>query len=502
MKLNLPAGLLVIFAFAQVEARAADDPKRPNLVLIIADDMAWNDCGAYGNPKIRTPNIDKLAREGMRFDRAFVTCSSCSPSRSSMITGRYPHNTNAQELHSPLPAEQITFVEKLKESGYWTAAAGKWHLGNAVKNRFNVVRDANTAGFQLPTDKNAKKRMTAEGSSAVQSGCDQWIPVLRERPKDKPFFLWLASFDPHRDYQPGAIPKPHKPEDVVIPPFLPDLPEVRRDLALYYDEIARLDHHIGEVIDELDRQGVSANTYVLFISDNGRPFPRCKTTLYDSGIKTPWIVRAPGRIEAGSRCESLVSTIDIAPTFLRLAGIKPGPTFLGEDISRLFRDPKAKVHRLIFGERNWHDYEARGRAVRSETIKYIKNDDNAYPLTPPADAVRSLTFTAMSRLHDEGKLTRVQEWCFESPRPAEELYDLKADPDELRNLADDPKYAGTLAEMRRALSEWTNETMDVKPETLSPDEFNRRTGEPLPNRVRPRPTIKASKAGKVLKPAK
>jgi N-sulfoglucosamine sulfohydrolase len=502
MKLNLPAGLLVVLALAQVEAYAADEPKRPNLVLIIADDMAWNDCGAYGHPKIRTPNIDKLAREGMRFDRAFVTCSSCSPSRSSMITGRYPHNTNAQELHSPLPAEQITFVEKLKESGYWTAAAGKWHLGNAVKNRFNVVRDANTAGFQLPTDKNAKKRMTAEGSSAVQSGCDQWIPVLRERPKDKPFFLWLASFDPHRDYQPGAIPKPHKPEDVVIPPFLPDLPEVRRDLALYYDEIARLDHHIGEVIDELDRQGVSANTYVLFISDNGRPFPRCKTTLYDSGIKTPWIVRAPGRIEAGSRCESLVSTIDIAPTFLGLAGIKPGPTFLGEDISRLFSDPKAKVHRLIFGERNWHDYAARGRAVRSETIKYIKNDDNAYPLTPPADAVRSLTFTAMSRLHDEGKLTRVQEWCFESPRPVEELYDLKADPDELRNLADDPKYAGTLAEMRRALSEWTNETMDVKPETLSPDEFNRRTGEPLPNRVRPRPAIKASKAGKVLKPAK
>ncbi len=127
----------------------AAGPGRPNVVLIIADDMAWDDCGAYGNPKVRTPNIDRLAREGMRFDRAFVTASSCSPSRSSILTGRYPHNTGAEELHWPLPPEQVTFVEKLKASGYWTAAAGKWHLGNAVKDRFDVVREADPSGFQL-----------------------------------------------------------------------------------------------------------------------------------------------------------------------------------------------------------------------------------------------------------------------------------------------------------------------------------------------------------------
>ena len=147
------AGLLgVLFA----SATAAEGPKRPNVVLIIADDMAWDDCGAYGNPKVRTPNIDRLAREGMRFDRAFVTASSCSPSRSSIITGRYPHNTDAEELHWPLPPEQVTFVEKLKASGYWTAAAGKWHLGNAVKDRFDVVREADPSGFQLPAGKDAK----------------------------------------------------------------------------------------------------------------------------------------------------------------------------------------------------------------------------------------------------------------------------------------------------------------------------------------------------------
>src|SRR5262249_30404493 len=247
--------ILVMLGCGLISAstRGAEGPKRPNVVLIIADDMAWEDCGAYGNPKVRTPNIDRLAREGMRFDRAFVTASSCSPSRSSILTGRYPHNTGAEELHWPLPPQQITVVEKLKASGYWTAAAGKWHLGNAVKDRFDVVREANPSGFQLGTVKDARARMTAEGTGAIQSGCDQWVPVLRDRPRDKPFFLWLASLDPHRDYQPGAIPESHGPEDVTVPPYLPDVPEVRKDLALYYDEISRLDHYVGEVLIELDR---------------------------------------------------------------------------------------------------------------------------------------------------------------------------------------------------------------------------------------------------------
>ena len=469
-------------------SRAAEEPKRPNVVLIIADDMAWDDCGAFGNPKVGTPNIDKLAREGMRFDRAFVTASSCSPSRSSLITGRYPHNTDAEELHWPLPPEQVTFVEKLRASGYWTAAAGKWHLGNAVKGRFDLVREANPAGFQLGTGKDAKARMTAEGSGSVQSGCDQWVPVLRDRPRDKPFFLWLAALDPHRDYEPGAVPEPHRPEEVVVPPYLPDVPEVRKDLALYYDEIGRLDRHVGEVMAELDRQGEAGNTLVLFLSDNGRPFPRCKTTLYDSGIRTPLIARWPGHVGPGSRCSSLVSTIDIAPTVLKLAGVEPGPSFQGEDLSPLFKDPTAKVRDLIFAERNWHDYAAHGRAARTERYKYIRNDDHDTPLTPPADAVRSPTFVAMRRLRDEGKLTPAQRSCFVSPRPAEELYDVDADPHELVNLAGDPKHSGLLADMREALSQWGRETGDAVPGRLSPDEFDREAGDPLPNRVRPRPT--------------
>jgi arylsulfatase A-like enzyme len=481
-------------------AIAAEGPKRPNVVLIIADDMAWDDCGAYGNRGVRTPNIGRLAREGMRFDRAFVTASSCSPSRSSIITGRYPHNTDAEELHWPLPPAQVTFVEKLKASGYWTAAVGKWHLGNAVKDRFNLVREADPTGFQLEAGKGTRTRMTARGSGAAQSGCDQWVPVLRDRPRDKPFFLWLAALDPHRDYEPGAVPEPHRPEDVVVPPYLPDVPEVRNDLALCYDEISRLDRYVGEVLAELDRQGIAEETLVLFLSDNGRPFPRCKTTLYDSGIRTPFLVRWPGHIRPGSRCGSLVSTIDIAPTVLRLAEIAPGPIVQGKDFSPLFQDPAAKVRDLIFAERNWHDYAARGRAARSERFKYIRNGDHESPLTPPADAVRSPTFRAMRRLRDTGKLPPVQRSCFDSPRPAEELYDVDTDPHELVNLAGDPKFAEVLGGMRRALSEWELATGDVLPEKLSPDEFDRETGDPLPNRMRPRPKKPMPKAGSISKP--
>ncbi len=327
------------------------------------------------------------------------------------------------------------------------------------------------------------------------------MSTLRERPRDKPFFLWLAALDPHRDYEEGTLSKPHDPKDVVVPSYLPDVPDVRKDLAMYYDEIGRLDDYVGQVLDELKRQGEEENTLVLFLSDNGRPFPRCKTTLYDSGIKTPLIVRWPGHVEPGSRTDSLVSSVDIAPTFLELAGLKPGPTIQGKSFAAVLPDPKATIREFAFAERNWHDYAARARAVRSKHYLYIRNDDNEFPLTPPADGVRSLTFQAMRRLRDEGKLTPAQSLCFVQPRPAEELYDVVNDPDELHNLADAPEHAAALAALRNELTRWQQETDDVKPATLSPDEFDRETGEPLPNRVRPRPSKSQRKATGRLSPA-
>jgi N-sulfoglucosamine sulfohydrolase len=467
---------LCSLALGLAETATAATSTRPNLVLLIADDMASDDCGAYGHKTIQTPNLDKLARSGMRFDRAFLTASSCSPSRSSIITGRYPHNTGAQQLHWPLPRDQVTFVELLKKAGYWTAAAGKWHLGDAVKDRFDLVREANPSGFRLAGPK-------PEPDASGKSGAGQWLPTFQERPKGRPFFLWLAAFDPHRDYEEGIIPKPHQPEDVVVPPYLPDVPETRKDLALYYDEISRFDRFVGDVMAELKRQGELDNTLILFISDNGRPFPRAKTTLYDSGIKTPWIVSWPGHVKPGSVSASLVSSIDIAPTFLELAGVESGPSFQGKSFAPVLKNPTAVVHDYVFAERHWHDFEDHVRAVRSGQYKYLRNYYPELPGTPPADAVRSPTFQAMRRLRDAGKLSQRQLTCFLKPRPTEELYDTEADPHELHNVASDPRYAATLNQLRKALVDWQRSTDDRLPGARTPDEFDRETGSPLPNRT-------------------
>ncbi len=442
-------------------------PARPNIVVILADDLAWDDLGAYGHPTLRTPNIDRLAREGLRFDRAYVTTSSCSPSRASLITGRYPHSADAEQLHWRLPPDQLTFVELLRTSGYWTAAAGKWHLGDAVKDRFDLVREANPAGF------------IKGASTSSASGCEDWVRTLKERPKDRPFFLWLAAVDPHRDYERGSF----KPADVVVPPYLPDVPEVRQDLADYYGEIERLDGYVGRVLAELPE-----NTLVLFLSDNGRPFPRCKTTLYESGIRTPLIARWPGRIEPGV-CGSLVSTVDVAPTLLSLAAVEAPPTLQGRSFVPLLDHPGTSIREQVFAEKNWHDYEDRSRAVRTLKYKYIRNDYADLAGTPPADAVRSPTFQALRRRRDAGKLEPEQRQCF-GKRPEEELYDVESDPHELENLAGDSRYVRILDKLQDALEAWEASTQDVKPASRTPDEFDRETGEPLPTRKRPRPSKK------------
>jgi arylsulfatase A-like enzyme len=439
---------------AGARVRAEEGTKRPNFVILIADDMAWDDCGAYCNRHVRTPNLDRLAREGLRFDRAFLTTSSCSPSRASILTGRYPHATGAPELHQPLPLEQRMLTEALRDAGYYTAAAGKWHLGNAAKVKFNEVREG-----------------------GPPSGATFWLPTLRERPKDRPFFLWLAALDPHRPYRQAPVPQPHTPADAVVPPFLPDTDVVRQDLADYYDEISRFDTNVGLVLDELKAQHLELDTFVLCLSDNGRPFPRCKTTLYDDGIRTPFIVRFPGRVKPGTVTGSLVSSVDIAPTVLELAGVKAPPTFQGQSFAHVLTNPGAKAREFAYAEHNWHDYRAFERGVRSERYTYIRNWLPELPGTPPADAVSSPTFQQMRTLWDQGKLNEGQRSCFVTPRQPEELYDVQQDPHSFHNLARDPKHRDVLERMRKALDAWQQETGDhFDPDKLTPDRFDRELG--------------------------
>ncbi len=459
--------------------RKPDD--RPNIILVIADDLSWNDLGCYGHPSISTPHIDQLAEQGMLFNRAFLTASSCSPSRASIITGKFPHQTDAEQLHWPLPADQITFVEKLRDAGYWAAQSGKWHLGDAVEDRFDTTMQVSVDGFQVSKD----GTMTM---STNASGCEDWIGLLNARPRNQPFFLWLAAVDPHRDYREGIIENPHTVEEVVVPPYLPDTRSVRQDLALYYDEVSRLDSFVGLLTRELDKEGLAENTLILFISDNGRPFPRDKTTLYDGGIKTPWIVRWPRQVRPGSSSGSMVSAIDIAPTFLYVAGVDKYGDFEGVSFMDVLRDPESVVRTSIFAEDHWHDYEDYSRAIRTERYKYIRNFYYDLPNTPSADALRSPTFRAMQELEAQDKLPVAQRACFLVPRPEKELYDLLMDPFEIENLVADRRHRDLLATLRDEMQQMRRRTNDRLPDKRTPDEFDRSTGQPNQFRIRPRPS--------------
>jgi arylsulfatase A-like enzyme len=445
------AVLLSVCAGRAWAAQAAA-PARPNFLFLIADDVSWDDCGAFGNPHVRTPAIDRLSAQGMRFTHAFVTASSCSPSRASILTGRYPHATGAANLHDPLSPEQNTFAKLLRRAGYYVAAAGKWHLGQPAVRTFDRVRQ--------------------------QPG--RFAEAVDECPRDRPFCLWLGFFEAHRPFQRSPGDDRHKPVDAVVPPHLPDVEETREELAAYYDEIARMDAEIERVLERLERRGAARNTVVVFIGDNGRPFPRSKTTVYDSGIRVPLIVRWPAGLPAGATCDALVSAVDLAPTVAELAGIGEGTgTFQGRSMAPLFRRPSAEIRPAVFAERNWHDFADCGRAVRTRTWKYVRNAETASAATPPADVVRGATFQAMRRLRREDKLTPAQQVCFLRPRPAEELYDLDQDPDELHNVAGDPSVAKSLAEMRARLDRWTRETGDDTSAPRRPDEFDRETGRRL-----------------------
>ena len=231
LKQFLVGGLILSSVFANAQ-------EKPNFVFIIADDIGWNDIGCYGNEVVKTPNIDKLSAEGLRFTNAFLTTSSCSPSRCSIISGKYPHSTGAAELHTPLPESQVPFPLLLKENNYYTAQAGKWHMGPAPHRAFDRYTDFDKSDHN-------------DGYIDSDGGENYWVQFLRERPKDKPFFFWLASHDAHRPFTADTFKITHDPAKIKVPIFLADTPETRQDLASYYNEIGRFDYYVGKVMEEL-----------------------------------------------------------------------------------------------------------------------------------------------------------------------------------------------------------------------------------------------------------
>lgn len=415
--------------------------QRPNFIFIITDDISPDDLGPYGNTIVPTPNLDRIATAGLVFDNAYNVISSCSPSRCAIITGRYPHNTGAPELHTQLPPGQRTFVQELKDAGYHTILSGKNHMrSKAAPLGFDVSSDSHPAG------------------------AENWVRHLRERPKDKPFFCWFASHDAHRGWQLNDKAPHYDPNEAPVPPMMYDGPLTRDDLAQYYHEVSRTDYYVGEVMKELQAQGATENTYLIYCSDNGRPFPRCKTYLYDSGTRTPLIVTGPG-ISQG-RTVSLTSSIDYAPTILELAGLAKPETIQGVSFAPVLRRPQTEVRRVAFAERNWHVYPLHERMVRQGPWLYIWN---AWPGQHNLCGESSwFEFPAAKELWamaEAGKLTAPQKLLTLPQQPAEMLFNVKDDPYQLTNLAGHAEHAPAMNQMRELLDSWKQQTGDSVPKT-------------------------------------
>lgn len=431
--------------------------KPTNVVFIIADDIS-KDFSAYQG-QAKTPHIDKLAKNGVTFTNAYATASSCSPSRNSIISGRYPHNHGAPELHMPLPEGQFLFPELLKQAGYFTVAAGKWHMGDYARQAFHEIHDPKY--FDDIT------------------GASHWLPSLRDRPKEKPFFMWFAGYDAHRPWEPHEELPPFNPSEVNIPVGLPDTPIVREDIAKYYDEVARFDSFVGLVVKELIQQNVLDETLIIVTSDNGRPFPRAKTTLFEAGISIPLIMHWPkGNFKVSSSSDALVSLIDIAPTVLQLANIEVPAQVQGTNIIDLAKGTKSKVRDVLFAERNWHTQRAMQRLVRYKNFSYIKDYTPEYYDFLMVNH-NTGTYAELLRLREKQQLTELESRTFSTDKDIESLYDLDADPFQLTNLANLSEYSVQLDKMRNLLFTWQTATADSIPaiQYMTKDRADRHTFE-------------------------
>ena len=436
---------LLLLSLSQSIAEA-----QPNVIFFLADDVSCEDIGVYGNPSIKTPNIDAMAQKGLRFDNAYLTTSSCSPSRCSMITGRYPHNTGAPELHTDLPEGSLVFPKLLKDAGYYTVLSGKHHMGDVANVGFHKITKGGGPGAE-----------------------EDWVALLKERPKDKPFFCWYASRDAHRAWNMNDQAPHYESEEMVVPPYLVDGPKTREDLTGYYHEVSRFDYFIGEVVAELKAQKIFDETIIIITSDNGRPFPRSKTRLYDSGIKPPFIVYGPNFVRTGVS-KSLISTIDISATILDLADIPKPERIQGLSFRPIMNDPTAIVREVVFAEHNWHVYKNHERMVRFGDWLYIRNHfPNQQNLC--MEATTGGAGEELVEAHKQGQLTEAQKNIFWNPCPEEELYHVSKDPDQLDNLAGNPEHHAQIEKMRQLLGNWTEQTGDSVPEnpTLSRNFKNR-----------------------------
>jgi arylsulfatase A-like enzyme len=430
---------------------AAGDAPRPNLLLCIADDWSAPHAGVLGDPVVRTPSFDRLAREGVLFRHAYASAPSCTPSRVALLTGQWHWRLGAAaNLWCVLPDRLTTYPEILARAGYAVGTEGRdWGPGR-----------------------------TESAERQPLGPTYRFREFLAQRPKDRPFCFWLGGFEPHRPYEyksgrRGGIDL----EKIRVPACYPDAVPIRNDLADYALEVQRFDAEVGDALRALEEHGLLESTLVVVTSDNGMPFPRAKSNVYDLGVRVPLALRWGRRVRAGRSIDDFVSLTDLAPTFLALAGVPVPAEMTGRSLVALLESERsgrvdpARDHVLFGKERHVPAQEAPDmggypiRALRTHEFLYVQNfrperwpngtPDHEHAAIPGhwyADIENGPTklYLVSERERDDVH-RRAFELCF-AKRPAEELYDLAKDPEQLRNVAADPAYAERRAELAARLN--------------------------------------------------
>ena len=453
----LKVGWLAVLAwFGWVGASQAAEPaRRPNFLVIIADDLCGRDLGYEGDPNVRTPNLDKLRTESMHLRGMFNPATTCSPTRHALFTGLYPVRSGAFPNHTRVYDGTRSVFGELKDIGYRVALQNKEHVAPAASFPYEHIR-----------------------------GADDFAEAGRFIARDpaQPWLLVFASNDPHNPWTRGPR---YDPAKLTLPPYLHDDPGTRAQRARYYGEVTQLDTQVGALLATLEKSGQAGDTLVLFVSEQGSSFPYGgKWEVYDNGIHASSLVRWPGRVAPGSTSRALMQYVDVAPTFLEAAGVDPArvdvgcpdahgnkgfdgrsllPVWLGR--TDTFRDCVfAEETTLgVFGARE--PYPIRG--ARDTRYKYIRNlaPENTLYLDGMEDHQpykRWKNMTDRFPARDPQFTARV---AFLTRRPAEELYDLQADPYEVNNLADDPRHADAKENLKKRLAAWMDQQGDKGLET-------------------------------------
>jgi arylsulfatase A-like enzyme len=434
-------------------AAAAD--ARPNILFCLADDWGWPHAGAYGDAVVTTPTFDRIAREGTLFTHAFCATPSCTASRAAILTGQYPHRLEeGANLFGFLPQKFPVYPNLLEAAGY--------HVGMTRKGWSPGIYQA--GGY------------TRNPAGPYYEDFDAF---LKSVPADKPFCFWFGAVDPHRPYKQGAWKDAGlNPENVVVPPYLPDSPEVRQDILDYYFEVQRFDRETGDMLALLEKAGHGDNTMVVITGDNGWPFPRAKANLYDAGSRVPLAVRWPARVKGGRTIGDFVNLSDLAPTFLEAAGAELPAEMTARSLVGLLTGAEPPSQRnMVFLDRERHanvrpaDGGYPSRAVRTGEFLYIRNfRPDRWPVGdaqgtggygPFGDCDGGPTKKFLLAHRDAPAGARFFQLAF-AKRPGEELYDVRQDPWQLHNLAGRTEYVAAQQQLRALLDGWMLRTSDPR----------------------------------------